>query len=406
MKKTKILLGALSMTAIAPVMPMMLTSCGDNSTKYTVALYANDGTFADNKLTLFLNNVKKDTKLKDVAGYVEPTSNNLKFAFWRDANGNKYDGETKITDNVVLGAYYKEEAKTPTNFKTDNWATVAIACESAVKFANAYLGYQGSDEEEAKNVIKAQIRTDAPLTKEQKAAKVLTKDMKLMSGTFATDVSVRLIDVGVDKASDGSSKTLFTFEFADIIDIAMYNYTGNNIWYQTNEQGEVLESCILRENCNKSLIQTLPVSVQETIKTVDKITTNNTSIGAITSKELLFPLSYQECGLGYKGQTSAPYVIQDFDETEPDVLKTYTHYKALKGKLRTTYSTKYYYGYDGTKTYGEGESAWTPIIQYPMWLRSPNTSDYATIFQYNPDNVKIDCSYSNIGLGIAPGFCL
>lgn len=392
MKKTKILLGSMSLVTLTSVIPMV-TACNKQTTgELTVSLYANNGKFKDGTKTLILTGVVKGTKLKDIKDYVEPTYSNQDFAYWLDAEGNKVEENTEIKSNLMLGAYYKEVAKDPVSLKHDNWATVAAQCASMSKFVKAYLDktFTGT-EDQAKELIIAEIKKNALPSSE--ADKTLYKTVTITLGEdWTTDVKVRLIDVGKDKAADGSSKPLFTWEFANAIDVGVYSQLSNSHWCEYDSEGEIVNSALLRENCNKAMILKLPVAMVDAMVPTTKTTPyyDGGQKPDITTTDIMWPLTLEENGLQNSDKTT----------TFATQTKTYTFYTALDGKNTSDYNAKQYLGYDGNKEYVEG---YKPTLNYPLWTRT--CFDTNRIYMWNPDSSKNQVVYANGGWAVAPAFC-
>ncbi len=129
MRKIPIILPSLFVAALTPT--ITLSSCS-NST-FVVTLYADKGSFGESK-SITLTGVPKNTKLKDIKGYVTPYLSGDDFRGWIDSENNYVNENDCINKNLLLKATYDSDFPVAVdNFETDPWATIC-------HYANQGLG--------------------------------------------------------------------------------------------------------------------------------------------------------------------------------------------------------------------------------------------------------------------------
>lgn len=262
----------------------------------------------------------------------------------------------------------------PVEFATDSWETVIDTCNSGfVSFAKAYCGYKGDKEAEAINKIKQWIHTQDN-----------ARYMNISIGKYEAKAIVRVIDVNHDKLSEQNANAKFTFEFADIIDVSLFDID-DTLWYNPDAGSDELKDSILRAYMNGYMLDYIPEIVRNNLKKVDKVTAISYDDEAdtyktVTTSDLMFPLSCNELNAkdvnaGKEGTTYEYYINAE---------EEYTHSEPLRVK-----------NYVGTYT------------QFNYWTRSTNfdaSPDYNFGVVYDGG---IHDGYEFVGgLGVAPAFCI
>lgn len=391
MKKINILLPMM----LAPILAntITLSACSPSpqpqQKTYAVVLYSPYGGFNNEKTSILLSNIKKDTKLSDIPGYEEPQIidsrfENYEFITWLDSDGNEYNEETKVTKDIFITAKFGEVVKTPQNYKTDNWATVMSVCNQGfVSFANTYCDATAETESEAKESIINWIKQDNCTRS--------SKDVAIMIGDEVIHSSLRIIGVDHDTLADDSSKNaFFTFEFEDVIDMCLFD-TGVYAWYYETKD----TNAYLQRYLNKYEINYLPDSIYQNIVPITKTTWvgktgfDPTAGKYVTTTEKLFPLSMKE--LGFTISTQDSYIVKE----EGSIYELFeSHQRTDDYEL---IQKRYYAGGDTKVNY---------------WTRSgyvePRTDVMGTIINANyVTNLGRALSLSvPLGCGVAPAFCV